>query len=281
MNESKLSELLEQAGERTAVSPPPIDVMRSGATRRRRRRTAVWSAAGTAVAVAAVIGASTALTNNGTTPVPQPPVAANPVPEGMRLVGLGHVAVAVPKEWSTNKLKCGTPTEDTVIVDPGAQGYCHLRRAAGIESVELGPLPEKPTKPNAQIDGVPVAKQPGACTDIGSLKGKKVNFCSASVQIPSLKLTITAAVQGEGTEPARMLEQIWIVPDLTGVPGFQSLELETSQAKYVAALKDYGLVPTIVSKPASGMPKGAVTAVSPAPGTMVANGSTVTVTVAG
>ncbi|MFI5730595.1 PASTA domain-containing protein [Kribbella sp. NPDC051587] len=281
MNEAKLTELLERAGDRTAVNPPPIDAMRSGAARIRRRRTAVWSAAGTALAVAAVIGGSTALTNNTTTVVPQPPVAGNPVPEGMRLVGLGHVAIAVPKTWATNKLHCGTPTVDSVIVDPGPQGYCLVPRAAGVESIELGPLPADPAEPNAEIDGVPVAKQPEACTLVGSLTGQKVNFCSASVQIPSLKLTITAAVQGEGMEPTQMLERVFVVPDLTGVPGFQTLDLETSQAKYLAALKADGLVPEIVSKPAPGVPKGSVTAVSPVAGTMVPNGSTVTVTVAG
>ncbi len=277
MNEAKLSELLEQAGERTAVSPPPIDAMRSGATRRRRRRTAVWSAAGTALAVAAVIGASTALTNNDAIPPQQPPVAANPVPEGMRLVGLGHVAIAVPKEWETNKTKCGTPMVDSVIVDPGSVPYCFVKRPEGVDSVEIGPLPEKPAKPNAEIDGVPVARQSLGCT----LVGNAPNFCSASVQFPSLGFTVTAASYDKAMKPERFLEKIRMLPDLTGVPGFRSQDLETSQAKYAAALKRYGLVPTVVSKKAPGVPKGWVTAVSPAPGTMVPNGSTVTVTIAG
>ncbi|MFK4086743.1 PASTA domain-containing protein [Kribbella sp. NPDC020789] len=277
MNETKLTELLEQAGERTVVGPPPIDAMRSGATRRKHRRTAVWSAAGTALAVAAVIGASTVLTSNDATPLPQPPVAANPVPDGMRLVGLGHVAIAVPKEWGTNKTKCGTPMMDSVIVDPGAVPYCLVKRPEGVDSVEIGPLPEKPAKPNAEIDGVPIAKQPVGCT----LVGNAPNFCSASVQFPSLGFTVTAASYDKTMKPERFLESIRILPDLTGVPGFRTLELETSQAKYLAALKDYGLVPAIVTTKASGVPKGSVTAVSPVPGTMVPNGSTVTVTVAG
>ncbi|MET7277506.1 PASTA domain-containing protein [Kribbella sp. NPDC005582] len=276
MNEAKLTELLEHAGERTAVSPPPIDAMRSGATRRRRRRTAVWSAAGTALAVAAVIGASTVLTNNDAIPLPQPPVAANPVPEGMRLVGLGHAAIAVPKEWPTNKLKCGTPTAATVIVDPGPQGYCYLKRGS-VDSVEIAPMPmnpEKPgstieVKPNGTVDGVPAYREAVSFTN--------TTLCGESVQIPSLKVWMTVYASKE-CPPGN---QIRILPDLTGVPGFRSLDLETSQAKYVAALKGYGLVATVVSKPASGVPKGSVTAVSPAPGTMVPNGSTVTVTVAG
>ncbi|TDD59774.1 PASTA domain-containing protein [Kribbella antibiotica] len=286
MNEAKLTELLEQVGDRTAVSPPPIDAMRSGATRRRRRRTAIWSAAGTAVAVAAVIGGSTVLTNNETTPFPQPPVAANPVPEGMRLVGLGHAAIAVPQDWPTNKLKCGTPTAATVIVDVGPQALCALPRG-NVESIEIARMPvnpEKPgstieVKPNGTIDGVPAYRESVALTD--------APLCGESVKIPSQKLWITAyAKDCEALD--QMLDQFRIVDDQTGIPGFQNLELEflgqgleTPQAMYEASLKAYGLVPTVVSKPAAGAPKGAVIEVSPVPGTMVPNGSTVTVTVAG
>ncbi|MFC9689786.1 PASTA domain-containing protein [Kribbella sp. NPDC056951] len=282
MNESKLSELLEQAGERTAVNPPPIDAMRSGATRRRRRRTAVWSAAGTAVAVAAVIGGSTALTNNGASPLEQPPVAGGTptatVPDNVRLVGVGHTAVAVPKDWATNQLKCGTPTKNTVIVDPGAQGYCLPPYPAGVESVQIGSKPASEFKADEtfEVEGVQAQRQRTVC-----VKRNKVPVCTGAVLIPSRNIWIQAESSTGEAEVGKALEQIWFVQDATGVPGFQTLELETSQAKYLAALKDYGLVPTIVSKPAPGVPKGAVTAVSPTPGTMVPNGSTVTVTVVG
>ncbi|MFB6721985.1 PASTA domain-containing protein [Kribbella sp. NPDC056345] len=280
MNESKLSELLEQAGERTAVNPPPIDAMRSGATRRRRRRTAVWSAAGTAVAVAAVIGASTALTNNGATPLEQPPVAASPVPENLRLVGVGHTAIAVPKSWGTNQLKCGTPTKNTVIVDPGPQGYCFLAQAAGIVSVRIGTKPavEFRADETFQLNGVEAQRQRTVCT---AWDADRPTTCTGAVLIPSRNVWIRAVSSAGDEAVGNALEQIWFVKDSIGVPGFRSLDLETSTDKYLAELRAAGFEWTIKTKVEPGAPKGSVLAVSPAPGTMVPNGSTLTLTLAG
>lgn len=45
-------------------------------------------------------------------------------PEGLRWVGLGRVAVAVPQWWSVGETRCGSPVEDTVYVDPSASFDC-------------------------------------------------------------------------------------------------------------------------------------------------------------
>ncbi|GAA1666474.1 hypothetical protein GCM10009745_05880 [Kribbella yunnanensis] len=284
MNESKLSELLEQAGERTAVNPPPIDAMRSGATRRRRRRTAVWSAAGTAVAVAAVIGGSTALTNNGASPLEQPPVAGRTptatVPDDVRLVGVGHTAVAVPKDWATNQLRCGTPTKNTVIVDPGPQGYCFLQQAAGIVSVQIGSKPAVEFKADEtfQLNGVEAQRQRTVCT---ASDADRPTTCAGAVLIPSRNVWVRAVSSADAEAVGKALEQIWFIQDATGVPGFQSLDLDTSKADYAQELGKVGLQAEFATKQEPGVPKGSVIAVSPRPGTMVPNGSTVTVTLAG
>ncbi|GAB3946605.1 hypothetical protein GCM10029976_074420 [Kribbella albertanoniae] len=282
MNESKLSELLEQAGERTPVSPPPIDAMRSGATRRRRRRTAVWSAAGTALAVAAVIGASTMLTNNGTSPLEQPPVAAATptavVPEGLRLVGVGHTAIAVPKDWPPNQLKCGSPSKDTVIVDPGPQPACFTPLPDGVESVQIDSKPafEFKAEQTFELHGVQAQRQRTVCKTRET--GNPV--CAGAVLIPSRNVWIRAESSTSAAEVDKLLGQIWFVQDAIGVPGFRSLDPETSTDKYLAVLRSAGFKGKVVTKADPGMPKGSLLAVSPAPGTMLPNGSPVTVTVA-
>lgn len=244
MNEHKLSELLERAADRTPVNPPPVAAMRTGATRRRRRRTALWSVGGTAVAVAAVIGGSTLL-GPGAKPIDQPPVAAPPpaaapVPAGMRLVGVGNAAVAVPKTWGTNKLRCGTPEVDTVVVDVGAQPMCAIARRPGVESIDLGAEPRFDFKATEtiEIDGVAAQREKTTCvtTNPGTV-------CAGSVLIPSLKAWFRAESSTSAAEVDRILEQIRVVPDQVGVPGFQALNLGAKPAEaYQNELKRLGLV---------------------------------------
>ena len=109
----KLTDLLERTAEQTPVGPPPLDSLYAGAARRRHRRTAGLVAA-TVVAVAAVIGASTLVIFRGPT---ASVTSSTPVPPAMRLVGFGHGAIAVPASWPTNKSHCGTPVQDTVLID--------------------------------------------------------------------------------------------------------------------------------------------------------------------
>jgi hypothetical protein len=96
MIESHLTGLLERAGERTTVGPAPIELMHARVTRRRRRR-ALVSVTAAVAAVAAVGGTALALRPGASPEVSPPPVAsASPgvVPADMRLVGLGHAAIA-------------------------------------------------------------------------------------------------------------------------------------------------------------------------------------------
>jgi hypothetical protein len=293
MNESQLTELLERVGEQTEVGPPPLDALRAGATRRRRRRATVVSLA-TAAAVVAVVGGVSWISSPGTSPKsPAAPAASaptgtgtgiGPVPAGMRLVGIGRVAVAVPEAWPTNKENCGTPMEDTIMIDRGGMNQCQQPRPSGVESVELTehvPWYGFHSDETIVIGGVPAKRQRTVCIDD---KNRGDATCSGAVYFPSLNVWIRADSSDEASEVDRLLGKIRIVADRAGVPGFQGISPdrpERSAAIYVNKLRGMGLKAVIKPRPDDHVARGTIWAVSPAPGTMLSAGETVTVTVVG
>jgi hypothetical protein len=286
MIESQLTEILERAGEQVDVGPPPIEALRTGAARRRRRRTWAWSAV-TVAAVVAVIGATTVLSRGFHGADPQPPVASGStgeIPGGTRLVGLGHAAIAVPKNWGTNQLKCGTPTTDTVVVDFGITTLCLGLPRAGVESVEVvrgKPKPDYLADESTEIDGVPAERQRTTCSP-GPIN--QVPVCSGTVFIPSLDVAFQAMSSTSAEEVDRILARIVIVPDLVGVPGYRTIDRNGHQllgADYAELLKEAGLKAEFRTRKSPSYPAGMIFSGSPAPGTMVAPGTPVTITVAG
>jgi hypothetical protein len=286
MIESKVTELLERAGERTNVGPPPIDAIRAGATRLRRRRTVALSVA-SAAAVVAAAGGTALVAIPGTSPEDSPLPAASTgtgvVPAGMRLVGLGHVAVAVPEEWGTNQIRCATPHKDTVVIDLGVIGLCAVPRPTGVESVELAggtPPSDFHADETFEVDGVRAERQRTRCT--ATFGG--VTVCRGAVFLPSLGVWFRAESSTDAGEVDRLLERILIVPDRVGVPGFHTAPIQDAKArsgqKYADALTELGLEPKIQTRKSPGPPPGEILAVSPAPGTMLTPGQTVTITVA-
>ncbi|WP_020388553.1 PASTA domain-containing protein [Kribbella catacumbae] len=291
MNESKLTELLERAGERTSVGPPPIDAIRAGATRLRRRRTVAASVTAAAALVAMVGGTALVATHGRSLDNPPPPAASaspGPVPAATRLLGIGHAAIAVPKVWGTNQSSCGTPKKDTVLIDdPSAALLCQSSRPSGVESVELAS--GKPLRfdfhadETIEVDGVRAERQRTRCTD-GAINNVRV--CSGAVFIPSLDVSFRAESSTNAGEVDRILERIVIVPDRVGVP--EPLEFiapnnspALSGEKYANRLTALGLKPRIQTRKAPGYSPGDVLAVSlsSAPGTMLPLGATVTITI--
>lgn len=280
MIESELTELLDRAGERTNVGPPPIEAIHAGATRLRRRRTVAVSVA-SAAAVAAAAGGTALVASPGTSPEDSQLPAASPsmgvMPAGMRLVGLGHVAVAVPEQWGTNQVRCATPQQDTVVIDLGNIPACMAYRPAGVESVQVasGPPPvDFHADETSEVDGVRAERQRTRCTATFG-----VTLCRGAVFIPSLGVWFRAESSTAAGEVDRLLERIQIVPDQVGVPEFQTAPIRDAQ-KYADALTELGLEPKVRTGKSAGAPPGAILAVSPAPGTMLTPGETVTITVA-
>ncbi|TKK74319.1 PASTA domain-containing protein [Kribbella jiaozuonensis] len=276
-----LTDLLERTAEQTPVGPPPLDTLYSGAARRRHRRTAGLVAA---VAVVAVIGGSTLLTSRGPiAPVTSPTPA--PAPPAMRMVGFGHAAIAVPADWPTNKSQCGTPKQDTLLIDdPSAALFCGAFRPAGVESVELyygRPRVDFRADEKFQIGGVPAERQRTTCS-VSNYPKANTTTCGSTVSIPSLKVWFRADSSTSAAEVDRMLARIAIVPDRTGVPSFQSLRVDLNGptgSAYAAVLRQVGLKSQIYTLRSPNYPPGEVLKVSPAPGTMLKPGATVAVVV--
>ena len=277
MTERQLTDLLERTAARTPVGPPPLDTLYAGAAHRRRRRTAGLVAA-TAVTVGAVIGASTLLHPRGSTA----PVTS-PAPVPTRLVGFGHAAIAVPADWPTNKSQCGTPQQDTVLIDdPSAGRYCASRRPSGVDSVQLSGRPtiDFHADQTVVIDGVQAQRQRTSCLD----GWQQTKVCLGAVGIPSLKVWFYAESSTSAAEVDRILARIAILADRTGVPSYQALRVDLNGptgTTYAAMLQQVGLKPAFRTVWSPNYPAGTTLGVSPAPGTMLAPGSTVTVTIVG
>ena len=279
MIESNLTELLERTGDRTNVGPPPIEAMRVGAARRRRRRTMALSLASAAAVVAAAVGTALIATP-GMSRDDAP--AATPAPAQLRLVGIGHAAIAVPVQWGTNESRCGTPQQDTDLIDdPSAALLCLAPRPIGVESVELAS--GKPARfdfhadETIEVGGVRAERQRTSCS-VGTI-GPRI--CLGTVFIPSLDVSFRAESSTNADEVDRILERIVIVPDRVGVPGFglpRNGQRITGE-NYPDMLTEAGLVPKIQTKRSHAYVPGEILAVSPAPGTMLKPGATVTVTV--
>ena len=120
MNEQEVFRYVDQSLDgRVPNSPLPIDdLLRDGkaAQRRKSRRSVIGAAALTVLAIGAGAFVQQAIAG-GDGQEPANNIASVDVPkasEGMRLVGMGRVVVAVPSSWGTEQTRCGQPTEDTV-----------------------------------------------------------------------------------------------------------------------------------------------------------------------
>ncbi|TDD20323.1 PASTA domain-containing protein [Kribbella turkmenica] len=284
MIDSQLTGLLERTAQRTEVGPPPLEAMHARVAHVRRRRTVLVSVAAAVAVVAAAGGTALALRPPGADPAPPPVASVSPgvVTADMRLVGIGHAAIAVPKNWGTNQTHCGTPQKDTAILERDGL-FCAMPRPVGVESVDVGR--GKPTifdltaDESIEIDGVPAERRRTTCIEGNVYRART---CAGGVRIPSLDTWFWAESSTNAEEVDRILERIRIVPDRVGVPTFRHAVGSgpgTGAANYAAELRRLGLTPTTrITKSPSYTP-GDVLAVSPAPGTMLPLGATVTITV--
>lgn len=281
MDQQQLSDRLEGRVADLPVGAPPLDAMRA-AVRRRRSRVMVVAAA---VTVAA-LGTGAAVWR-AADPDPRPPVASETPdidvpPAGHRYVGVGSAVIAVPDDWGTNETECGTPMEDTVVIDQGAICMALVPRPADVESVEVRPLnsdiDDFRSWTETEIDGERAYRSP-----VESEGG--VAF--GSVYVPAYVATFVAQSSSADAVAAveQILDGIAILDEHTTVPVFNDLAFQrgpigTSMADlYMARLEELGLAVEVAEK-ASPMEPGTVLATDPAVGTVVAPGDTISVTVA-
>jgi hypothetical protein len=217
-----------------------------------------------------------------TSPTPAPTAIA----PATRLVGFGHAAIAVPADWPTNKSSCGTPQRDTLLLDdPSEARFCLAYRPPGVESVAVyygRPRADFHADVTLEIDGVRAERQRTSCSPSNYPKAN-VRMCGSTVRIPSLDVWFRAESSTSAAEVDRMLSSIHIVANQAGVPSYWSAAVAPQGAlwkNYAPRLAAAGLKAEYKRVKSPSYPSGTILGVSPAPGTMLAVGSTVTVTLA-
>lgn len=230
--------------------------------------------------LAAGCGASTVGTSDSQRPATSPSMPTPPT--NLRLVGLGHAAIAVPDDWGTNATRCGTPMKDTVVIDVAIVPGCGAPAPTGVDSVEITqgePLFDFAADETLTVDGVRAQRQATTCaTDVFG----DARVCTGAVYIPSLRVSFRAQSSTSAAQVGRILGRVRIVPNRIAVPGYQvvaATHQERSGKKYVKVLREAGLEAKVQIRQREDFFAGFVLGASPQPGTMVRPGATVLVAV--
>lgn len=217
-------------------------------------------------------------------------------PPGTRLVGIGHLAVAVPEEWGRNQIECGTPQADTVVIDLGAVCLALVPRPRDVESVQLlrgrpggAEGPDAPETTSVQVAGRQAERTAVQCR--AQDFGPPVEVCRAWLHFPDedVAFMVESSSSDARAQVDEMLGWVLLVEDRVAVPGVESINLDVQTEdplgnageRYVAALRALGLSPETVTEPRPRAEAGRILGVEPVPGTMLEPGASVTVTVAG
>ncbi|MGN0063369.1 MAG: PASTA domain-containing protein [Nocardioides sp.] len=320
MDESKLAEGLSARVADTRVGAAPVAEMVAEARRRsRQRRTLVIACA----AAGAVVVGSTALGLRGadrapvvgdpspgprvrttttpavTTPTtdstpdddPEPLPDPGPVPAGYRLVGSGPLAVAVPEAWARNSTRCGTPLEDTYVIDSGAICLAYVPRDAGVEALNIveghRPYQVDENYEERTLDGELVRISAIECASLSAQEGGVL--CQGVLYAPGPKVGFIASssthpIAAARLEVERMLAQVRLLDGEVAVPDwvrYSNDHQRRSGARYVAALEELGFTVETTTRVDRGWGPGFVRGVEPVSGTILPRGATVTVTVSG
>lgn len=278
MMERELTDLLNSVADEVRVGPAPLGAVETRARGLRRRRIAGYSAA-SLVALGALVGGFTVVTQDE----PNILVLEGPNDSGVRLVGVGHAAIAVPAAWPTMELECPGALYDSVVFDDGSATTCTPvpGPTAGVEIVRIvrgEPALVQPVE-QAQINGVEVQRQVPRCNLVGD-----VSTCTGAVYIPSESVTFLVTSTTDPQTVHRLLDSIRIVPDRVGVPDSQTVnvaERGNAANAYIKALEGLGLSVEVTNQWRPKYPTGWILGVSPEAGTMLAPGSMVTLTVVG
>ncbi len=290
MTDQNLSDLLDRAGERIAAGSPPLGAMIDAAAVVRRRQRTRWTGAlaavGAGAVVAVVVGGPALFPAADSRTPPQPstqgtsPVESEPIPPGTRLVGIGHVAIAVPEEWATNAIRCGTATRPTVVVDvtviegcallaPKVHDVVWLERAVNASMF----VPDR----DVEIDGVAAQTNEVTCSELGN----GTTSCTRTVFVPSDQASFRAIAKTK-ERVDEILSWIRVVDDRVAVPGFHGVndseQDDDAGEHYRQALQAAGLAAQVNTQFVGGGKPGLILGVSPAPGTMLEPGQTVTMT---
>lgn len=283
MDQQQLIDRLEERAADIPVGPPPVGLMRARARRHRQGRVAILASAAAVAAVAAGLawqggggaddGARTPIASEG----PRDP---DTPPDGYRYVGEGPVVAAVPLSWGTNRTDCGTPQQDTVVIDQGVTCLALVPRPADVDSLTIQPAYDgldtadwTPTEvAGERALRSPLSRQDGVVRQAVVVPGADVSFVAESSSADG------ATVVGD------LLDGITVLQQHTTVPAFQDLGYDSDPASmadsYVDRLAALGLTAEVAEGNGRGLDAGTVLRTDPAVGSVVAPGDVVRVVVA-
>jgi hypothetical protein len=288
MNDDNLTDLLEARAADVPVGPAPLADMHRAASRRRRSyAVALAAAAAVVVGVGAVAvwpdGSGSDRGTQVATDSPSDPASSDVPPAGFRWVGIGQAAIAVPEDWPDNATRCGTPAQDTVVIDQGVVPLCMALYPEGVTSVEVrgkGGMDDVSGWSPLEVDGEEALRSPAIETE--TFEGGSIYAATLYLVERDVMFAAESSVSQEAAD--EVLTRVAILDALVAVPGISEANYGGEQRRagenYVRTLEEAGLTAEVVTK-RSGTSAGFVMGVSPTPGTVVEPGSVVTVTVAG
>jgi hypothetical protein len=281
---------LDRLLDQVPVGQAPIgDLLTAGhAAKRRQRRALIGGVVAATVLVlgGGFIAAQALSSGDGSGNTNQSNLTADrSVTEGTHLVGIGQVTVAVPDTWKANNAFCNNPLGDTyffpypqdcVAADP----YMDDEDGSTSVAITTGEFTETGTR----IDGLKPQGEIGGHEIVGSGVGcfeSNPPICTEVFGVPDLNAYFT--VRSDAPGGAQIMIDIrksltLLEPEVTTVPFVPG----DTQSEVVAALEDAGLSVRVETWgcPDTASCFAGVTDVSPAVGSVVPTGSTVTVTVA-
>lgn len=293
MTGDRIIEELVRLTDSYQPNPPPIDTLIIDGSRKRRRR-ATLAITGVAAAAVVIIGTGAALTNQTGSPHPDPSTQGptDPTPQNTRLVGVGHAAIDVPRSWSTNHTACGTPTDDTVIINVTIVPSCAIFPRPRVSSVDVVFRDRRPGYPDfthaetVNIDGVDAFRTPLDCTNVTSRRVRHGSdpaperVCTQATWIPEESaLFIATTPQPETTQ--ELIDTVHIDPSYAAVPKSNLIATpKEAVATFTRNAQALGLRVVVKTQDQPRFDPGSILGVSPATGTVLPVGSTIHLTLA-
>lgn len=201
-----------------------------------------------------------------------------PGPSGSRWVGMNGVMVAVPAHWRTVTGPCGEP-DGPVVHLPGREAPfvdCARLPTTGVASLTMGrvgSLPDPPGGPRVsrEVGGTTVRHGPVACVPHELLP----TWCSLALVAPGADADFRFSAGGPGAGRLIRTMRDSLAPVPRGHVAVPMVEHGTPVGRASGVLAEAGLEPT---SPDVDFPHHA-TGTRPAAGAIVAEGSTVSLTI--
>jgi hypothetical protein len=200
--------------------------------------------------------------------------SAPQAPPGTRLVGMGRLAVAVPKGWSTNDEKCGSALSNTVIFEANRVVWCGLAHRPHVSALHIVSATSPLALPwiyahltASELDGIKIQRTPTSTGNEGSAGALVARSQGVVMYVTSPDRAVVESV----LDSVMVLPAGWVTipfnPDLPLLPN-------------EVALKRIGLNIEITRRHLPGRSAGALIGATPAFGSVVPVGSTVHLVVA-